>query len=78
MEELDVIGTLGIGGFGRVELVQYQKKDTFALKILKKYEVVSQGQIEHAYCEKEIMSICESKFIVKYVTVTRFLFKRLY
>lgn len=65
LEDLDVIGTLGIGGFGRVELVQYQKKETFALKILKKYEVVSQGQIDHAYCEKEIMSICDSKFIVK-------------
>lgn len=65
LEELDIVGTLGVGGFGRVELVQYKKKDTFALKILKKHDVVSQGQIQHAYCEKEIMSICDSPFIVK-------------
>lgn len=48
-----------------MELAQYQKKETFALKILKKHEVVNQGQIQHAYCEKEIMSVCDSPFIVK-------------
>ncbi|KAJ6649734.1 cGMP-dependent protein kinase, isozyme 1 [Pseudolycoriella hygida] len=65
LEELDIIGTLGVGGFGRVELVQYQKKETFALKILKKYEVANQNQIEHVYSEKEIMAVCDSPFIVK-------------
>lgn len=66
LDDLRVIGTLGIGGFGRVELVQSPKNnETFALKILKKHDVVSQGQVQHAYCEKEIMSMCESAFIVK-------------
>lgn len=65
LDDLDIIGTLGIGGFGRVELAQYQKKETFALKKLKKQEVINQGQIQHAYCEKEIMSVCDSPFIVK-------------
>lgn len=65
LSELEIIGTLGVGGFGRVELVQYNKKETFALKILKKCEVASQGQIEHAYSEKDIMSSCDSPFIVK-------------
>lgn len=65
LSDLEIIGTLGVGGFGRVELVQYKKKDTFALKILKKCEVASQGQIEHAYSEKDIMSTCDSSFIVK-------------
>lgn len=65
LSELEIVGTLGVGGFGRVELVQYNKKDTFALKILKKCEVASQGQIEHAYSEKDIMSSCDCPFIVK-------------
>lgn len=65
LSELEIVGTLGVGGFGRVELVQYNKKETFALKILKKCEVASQGQIEHAYSEKDIMSSCDSSFIVK-------------
>lgn len=60
------MGTLGVGGFGRVELVQYKHEKTFALKMLKKHNVVSLGQTEHAYREKEIMSICDSPFIVKY------------
>lgn len=65
LSDLEIIGTLGVGGFGRVELVQFDKKETFALKILKKCEVASQGQIEHAYSEKDIMSSCDSAFIVK-------------
>lgn len=65
LSDLEIIGTLGVGGFGRVELVQYDKSNTFALKILKKSEVACQGQIEHAYSEKEIMTSCDSAFIVK-------------
>ncbi|XP_055301240.1 cGMP-dependent protein kinase 1 isoform X2 [Sitodiplosis mosellana] len=65
LSDLEIIGTLGVGGFGRVELVQYDKKETFALKILKKVDVATQGQIEHAYSEKDIMSSCDSSFIVK-------------
>lgn len=65
MEDLDIIGTLGVGGFGRVELVQYKKQQTFALKILKKYEIEKQDQIAHAFSEKETMAMCSSPFIVK-------------
>lgn len=67
LSDLEIVGTLGVGGFGRVELVQFEKNETFALKILKKHEVASQGQIEHAYSEKEIMAACDSSFIVKCV-----------
>lgn len=72
LSDLQIVGTLGVGGFGRVELVQYEKKETFALKILKKYEVASQGQIEHAYSEKDIMASCDSTFIVKCVVALNF------
>lgn len=64
-DDLEIIGTLGVGGFGRVELVQYKDKDTFALKYLKKIEMVQQQQQEHAYSEKDIMATCDSPFIVK-------------
>ncbi|XP_065088354.1 cGMP-dependent protein kinase 1 [Ochlerotatus camptorhynchus] len=65
LHDLTYIGTLGIGGFGRVELVQYQKQKTFALKYLKKIEMVRQQQQEHAYSEKDIMLSCNSPFIVR-------------
>lgn len=63
-KDLDIIGTLGIGGFGRVELARHQK-ETFALKSVKKVDIVDQDQIEHVYSEKAVMSSCDSPFIVK-------------
>lgn len=65
LRELKRVGTLGVGGFGRVELVQYRGKTTFALKCLKKVEMLQQQQQEHAYNEKEILFACNSSFIVR-------------
>lgn len=67
MNDLDIKETLGVGGFGRVELVQYRhdKSKTFALKYLKKIDMVAQNQQEHAHNEKKIMLSCDSDFICK-------------
>ncbi|PNF42262.1 cGMP-dependent protein kinase, isozyme 1 [Cryptotermes secundus] len=67
LEDLDVIATLGVGGFGRVELVQYMydKTKTFALKCLKKQHIVDTQQQEHVYSEKSIMLSCRSPFICR-------------
>lgn len=67
LKELKLIGILGVGGYGRVELVQYKGRETFALKCLKKYEMLEQQQQKHVYNEKEIMFSCESPFIVRFV-----------
>nr|CAD7444458.1 unnamed protein product [Timema bartmani] len=70
LKDLLKVGTLGVGGFGRVELVQYKrdKKLTFAIKCLKKYYVVEQQQEDHAYNEKTVMLECaECPFIARYV-----------
>lgn len=57
LEDLRVVGTLGVGGFGRVELVELKndKKQTFALKCLKKKHIVDTRQQEHIFNEKRIM-----------------------
>jgi cGMP-dependent protein kinase len=68
LHELLAVGTLGVGGFGRVELVQYKrdKNLTFALKCLKKSYVVEQQQEEHAFNEKKVMLACsDCQFISK-------------
>ncbi|GAB0094504.1 cGMP-dependent protein kinase [Sergentomyia squamirostris] len=65
LEELELVGTLGVGGFGRVELVQYRNKESFALKYLKKIDMVQQQQQEHVYNEKNIMAQCNCEFIIK-------------
>lgn len=65
LKDLKYIGMLGVGGYGRVELVQHKNQETFALKYLKKYEMVQQQQQKHVFNEKEIMLACDTSFIVK-------------
>ncbi|XP_061515456.1 cGMP-dependent protein kinase, isozyme 2 forms cD4/T1/T3A/T3B isoform X2 [Anopheles gambiae] len=67
LSDLRVISTLGVGGFGRVELVQLaqDKSRSFALKQMKKAQIVETRQQQHIMSEKEIMSEANSDFIVK-------------
>lgn len=67
LNDLKRLGCLGKGGFGRVELVQYKDHEVFALKYLKKYDIVQCQQQKHVFNEKEVMFSCDSPFIVKYV-----------
>ncbi|KAK4879575.1 hypothetical protein RN001_007721 [Aquatica leii] len=64
--DLKIVATLGIGGFGRVELVQHKEKKefVFALKYLKKVDLIQQEQQGHALNEKNIQTSCNSPFIV--------------
>ncbi|XP_030000325.1 cGMP-dependent protein kinase 2 [Sphaeramia orbicularis] len=65
-DHLDVIATLGVGGFGRVELVKVKSKDvTFALKVIKKKHVVENRQEEHIHSERKILTEARSPFVVK-------------
>ena len=68
LDGLEVIATLGIGGFGRVALVQLAKEKgcTFALKCLKKCHIVDTQQQEHVYSEKKIMMTCRHHFIARW------------
>ncbi|KAL3877721.1 hypothetical protein ACJMK2_035386, partial [Sinanodonta woodiana] len=65
--DLNIVATLGVGGFGRVELVQINNDSirTFALKILKKHHIVETRQQEHIMNEKKIMAESRSDFIVR-------------
>lgn len=66
LKDLSIVTTLGVGGFGRVELVQHKSKNLiFALKYLKKFDMVEQNQQEHVYNERNIQLECRSKFIVR-------------
>ena len=59
--------TLGVGGFGRVELVTLtdNKSVSFALKIMKKAQIVETRQQQHILNEKQIMLESNCNFIVK-------------
>jgi len=68
LSDLRIIATLGVGGFGRVELVQIAgdtKGRSFALKQMKKSQIVETRQQQHIMSEKEIMEESDCHFIVK-------------
>ncbi|KAG5675681.1 hypothetical protein PVAND_005566 [Polypedilum vanderplanki] len=67
LTDLRIITTLGVGGFGRVELVQIKDDATrsYALKQMKKSQIVETRQQQHIMSEKEIMAEANSDFIVK-------------
>merc|ERR1719365_386979 len=55
LDDLEVIATLGVGGFGRVELVKCRNRPStaFALKCLKKQHIVGTQQQEHVFNDKK-------------------------
>ena len=68
LSDLRIVATLGVGGFGRVELVQIAgdtKNRSFALKQMKKSQIVETRQQQHIMSEKEIMEESDCGFIVK-------------
>ncbi|XP_045470385.1 cGMP-dependent protein kinase 1-like [Harmonia axyridis] len=67
LSEFKILKTLGVGGFGRVEFIQHKKDPalTFALKCLKKYEMVQQEQQYHVINEMVIQMTCNSPFIIR-------------
>ncbi|KAK1208782.1 KGP2 kinase, partial [Pygoscelis papua] len=66
LQNLEVVTTLGVGGFGRVELVKVKNENmAFAMKCIKKKHVVDTKQQEHIYSEKKILEQICSPFIVK-------------
>ncbi|VDO98933.1 unnamed protein product [Heligmosomoides polygyrus] len=64
------VATLGVGGFGRVELVKANAK-VFALKVMNKKHIVELKQEKHVMSERKILLSGNSPFIVRlYKTYT--------
>jgi len=67
LADIKTIATLGVGGFGRVELVTVLKDKglkSYALKKIKKKRIRESHQEEHVIAEKRIMGLVDSPFIV--------------
>ena len=57
--------TLGTGSFGRVHLVQSNHNQRFyAIKVLKKAQVVKMKQVEHTNDERRMLQKCKHAFLV--------------
>ncbi|PSR71154.1 hypothetical protein PHLCEN_2v13000 [Hermanssonia centrifuga] len=70
LTDFEVKGTLGTGTFGRVLLVRLRNSSSsdsqhcFALKVLRKTEIVRLRQVEHVNAERYILSRVRHPFIV--------------
>lgn len=71
-DDFDLRATVGTGTFGRVRVVKIKggsDRTPFALKILKKSEVIRLKQVEHVKAEKDILMRIAHPFIVNLLAV---------
>ena len=66
LDDFEVGVTLGTGSFGRVRFATHRTTGTFwAVKMLKKAEVIRLQQVEHMISEKNILTALDHPFIVR-------------
>ncbi|KAG0757945.1 hypothetical protein G6F57_010319 [Rhizopus arrhizus] len=66
INDYELIETLGTGTFGRVYLAKERKiKKYYAIKVLKKSEIVKLKQVEHINSERQVLSQINFPFIVQ-------------
>ncbi|CAL8276229.1 unnamed protein product [Merluccius merluccius] len=67
LNDFNVICTLGMGGYSRVELVRLKSDNSrsFAMKVLKKRHILDTSQQDHILSERRIMMEAHSPFTVR-------------
>ncbi|CAL5442823.1 unnamed protein product [Camellia sinensis] len=66
VDDFELLTIIGRGAFGEVRLCQEKKSgNIFAMKKLKKSEMLSRGQVEHVRAERNLLAEVASHFIVK-------------
>lgn len=64
-DDYEILNTLGTGSFGRVKLARHKLTNKyFALKMLKKSDIVKSKQVDHVMNENQILSMINHPFIV--------------
>ena len=69
LTDFDIMATLGTGTFGRVRLVRHQATgEHYALKILKKSEIIRLKQVEHIKSEVSLLLTIAHPFVVNLIS----------
>ncbi|SCV01261.1 LAMI_0G10352g1_1 [Lachancea mirantina] len=64
--DFQIMRTLGTGSFGRVHLVRSVHNGRYyAIKVLKKHQVVRMKQIEHTNDERQMLKLVEHPFLIR-------------
>jgi hypothetical protein len=65
MDDLEPMTILGVGTFGRVKLVVHRPTNTpYALKCMRKGQVIALKQVEHVMNEKKLLEMCDHPFLL--------------
>jgi protein kinase A len=65
LTDFEILRTLGTGSFGRVHLVQSKHNQRFyAVKVLKKQQVVKMKQVEHTNDERRMLQEVKHPFLI--------------
>ena len=66
IDDFKLVKVIGKGSFGKVTLVQHKESgDHFAMKVLKKDNVVKRKQVEHTRTERRVLGGVNHPFIVR-------------
>ena len=66
--DLEIHAVLGEGSFGRVKLARHTPtRAVYALKCLRKGQLLKLQQVEHVVNEKRVMEMCDHPFVLKMV-----------
>ena len=66
LQDFEIMRTLGTGSFGRVHLVRsIHNRRYYAIKVLKKQQIIRMKQIEHINDERRILKIVEHPFLIR-------------
>ena len=67
MSDLKLLSILGVGTFGRVKLVLNTKDANrpYALKCMRKGQVIALKQVEHVMNEKRLLELCDHPFLLR-------------
>ncbi|KAI5952333.1 TPK2 [Candida jiufengensis] len=66
LNDFSIMRTLGTGSFGRVHLVRSVHNGRYyAIKVLKKHQVVKMKQVEHTNDERKMLKLIEHPFLIR-------------
>lgn len=66
LSDFQILRTLGTGSFGRVHLVRSVHNNRYyAIKVLKKEQVVKMKQVEHTNDERRMLKLVEHPFLIR-------------
>lgn len=67
LDDFETLRTLGVGGFGSVMIIRHKfyRDQVFALKCMRKMEIIAKSQQDQVYNEKNLQMACDSQFIVR-------------